>query len=360
MKNTLPPSNNSGIPDYRSRFSCRAQPGRLATRVQIAALLTPCIAFAAENGNASQSESPLLFLILFGSSIVAISVILIVGLTRWGHKQDQLQSMMPFCIRYLAKSKNEVEKISAAKVLGHAKHPAALLILTDIVNDETVGEGLHKAAVEALREMSLNYRKYTQLIDESLTAVEEKNHLKTIDLLIRYFENGKEQHVQSAYVIGREYIRIENYSEARTWLQKAKIRNMKAQVYVNQISQLITTCTRHLFDEGDALFTAGKYHNALERYALASHDLGLAEKKRYLAHLRLACTYCKLEHYQDAYQETLLALQDQHKTDTSLPLNKLLQKRLSEIERTAEAKERRDKISADIATLVDKAMAELI
>lgn len=360
MISTIPPSNNYGIPYYRSEFTGQALPGRLATLIQIPALLTPCIAFAAENGTASEPESPLILLILFGTSTIAISVFLIVGLTRWGKKQDQIQSMMPFCIRYLAKSKNEIEKISAAKVLGRSKHPAALLILIDIVNDEKVGEGLHNAAVEALREMSRNYRKYTHLIDESLTAVEAKTHQKTIDLLIRYFENGKKRHVQSAYVIGREYLRIENYSEARTWLQKAKNRNMKAQVYVNQISQLITTCTQHLFDAGDALYKAGKYHDALERYALASHDIGFADKQRFSAHLRLACIYCKLEHYEDAYQETLLALQDHHKTDTSLTLNKLLHGRLSESARTPEAKERRDKLAAEIASLVDKAMVELI
>ena len=52
----------------------------------------------------------------------------------------------------------------------------------------------------------------------------------------------------------------------------------------------------------------------MERYALASHDLGLEQKRLYLAHLRLACTYCKTGAlHEDAYQETLLALQDQHK-----------------------------------------------
>ena len=360
MINTLPPSAVSDYPAHHTGSACLTPHGKFTALAGIPALLTPYIASAAHHSSVLGTESTPLFLILFAAGIIAISAILIIGITSWGHKQDQIQSMMPFCIRYLAKSKNEVEKISAAKVLGRARHPAALLILTDIVNDETAGEKLRSAALESLRGMSRNYQKYANLIDEFLSAVEANAHQKIIDLLITHFENGGTRHVQSAYVIGREYIRLGNPEEARVWLQKAKKRNMRAHVYVNQISQLISACTRNLIDAGDALFRGGRYHEALGRYALASHDLGLEQKRLYLAHLRLACTYCKLERYEDAYQETLLALQDQHKTDTLLPLNKLLQERLGKNGGSEETKMRRDRISAEIATLADSAMAEVI
>ena len=360
MINTFLPSYIFRIHDCRCRFSGRAVSGRLAALFQIPLLLTPWIASAADDSGAVGRESPLIFLILFATSVIAISIILIVGITRWGQKQDQIQSMMPFCIRHLVKSKNESDKIAAAKVLGGAKHPAALLILTDIVNDEKAEEGLHDAAVEALQEMSQKYRKYTDLIDACLYAVVEKDHQKTVDLLIRYFESGGKQHVQSAYVIGREYIRMENYPEARIWLQKAKDRNRKAHVYINQISQLITTCSQHLYDEGDALFKTGEYHDALERYALASHDMEMVEKQRHSTHLRLTCIYCKLEQYENAHQETLLALQDQHETETSMALNKLLQKIRNTSSGSAETKAQRAEISAEIDALVNKTMAELI
>ena len=43
----------------------------------------------------------------------------------------------------------------------------------------------------------------------------------------------------------------------------------------------------------------------------------------------LACVYCKLNRYQEAFQEMLHAFDDHHDTDnTSLELNRLLKQRL--------------------------------
>lgn len=332
----------------------------LAALVPITTLLPPGVAFAAENMTDPETGSPVLFFTLFLLGSVGLSVFLIFGITRWSHRQDQIRSMMSFSIKYLIESKNESEKIEAARALGDAQDPSALLILVDIVSDESTGDGLRTAAVKALQEMGRHYHQYTGVINDCLKAVAENDHQRLIDLLIENFEQQKKRYAQSAFLIGREYMRIEEYSDARIWLQYAKTRNKKALIHISQISQLITACNQHLFNEGDQLFKAGEYRDALERYALASHNLALEEKRRHWAHIRLASIYCKLKHYEDAYQETLLALQDQHKTDTSLNLNKMLHELRSETGDTEEAQARRDRLDSEIDNLVEHAMAELI
>ncbi len=258
------------------------------------------------------------------------SALIITALTRWSHKQDNINNMMSFCIKYLVETRNETDKCEAAKALGHAKDPGALLILVDVINDDNAGVNLHSTAIEALQNLSKIYHKYEGAINDLLSAVENKDHQKSIDTLLLNFENQGKHYVQSAYVIGREFMRLKQYPEAREWLQKAKIRNRQTVVYVHQISERIDTCNERLFSEGDTLFQVGDYYDALERYALASHDLPQDEKLRFVSHLRLACVYCKLKHYKDAYQETLHALHDQHDTDTSLQLNDLLKKQQGE------------------------------
>jgi len=342
-----------------SSLARRLSPSGIAVLVQIPALLIPCTAIAQSSVD-SETGSPILFFVFFAMGIIGLSVILIVGLTRWGHKQEQIQNMMPFCIRYLVESKNESEKIEAATALGGAKDPGALLILADIVNDDEASIGLRDAAGAALRKIGQKHGKYTRLIDASLSAVAEKDHQKTIELLTKHFENGRSSYVQSAYVIGREYMRMKQYSDARHWLQHARIRNLKKKVYFNQISRLIDTCNQHLFSEGDVFFKVGEYYDALERFALASHELSLKDKQQFSAHVRLACTYCKLENYDDAYQETLHALQDHHKTDISLLLNKLIQEIRGEIGGTSEAQQRRNKLRKQIDSNVISTMDELI
>ncbi|MCP5416664.1 MAG: hypothetical protein H6965_06200 [Chromatiaceae bacterium] len=331
----------------------------LAVLVVLVLLLTlHATAVAAADSNAG-TGSPLLFILSFTAGIITISVAIIFGLTHWSHKQDRIQSMLPFCIRYLVESKNESEKIQAAATLGQSKDPGALLILVDVVNNEKASEALHDAAYAALQEMAHRYRKYSALIKDILTATAEKEHARIIELLIENFENQNRKYVQSAFVIGCEYMRLAHYSEARAWLQTARIRNRKTPLYVNQISQRIRSCSEQLFKEGDVLFKVGEYYEALERYALASHDMEINEKHRYLAHLRLAGVYCKLERYEDAYQETLLALQDHDETETSLEINKLLQQMRAEIGTTAEAQKKRDRLATEISALVDNAMARL-
>jgi len=299
------------------------------------------------------------FVILFIVCLILASVLVITALTRWSKKQDSIDSMMPFCIKYLVETRNGAEKCAAAKSLGQVKDPGALLILVDVINDEGAEESLRKTAGEALRSLSKIYRKYETIINDLLSAVEERNHQKSIDILISNFEHQRKLYVQSPYVIGREFMRLKKYAEAREWLQKAKIRNNKTVVYVHQISELIDTCNEKLFTEGDVLFQVGDYYNALERYALASHDLRFTEKQRFVSHLRLACVYSKLTHYEDAYQETLHALHDHHETDTSLRLNKLLKNHLDEITGTPKEKEKRKKILDQIDKYVTDVMIRL-
>lgn len=307
--------------------------------------------------NASGSSSQFISWFIIG--IIILSVLTVTVLTWWSNKQDDINNMMTFCIKYLMETCNEAQKCEAAKALGQVKDPGALLILVDIINDEGAEDNLHKIAGEALRELSLIYRKYQNIIKELLVAVEEKGHQMTIDILISNFENREKIYVQSAFVIGREFMRLKNYADAREWLQKAKIRNKKTMVYVHQISELIDICNEKLFFEGDVMFQHGDYHNALERYALASHDLRYTEKHRFFSHLRLACVYCKLTHYKDAYQETLHALHDRHKTDISLHLNNLLKRQQAEMDRPSAAEEEGVKILDDIDLYVTDVMLEL-
>ena len=92
---------------------------------------------------------------------------------------------------------------------------------------------------------------------------------------------------------------------------------------------IIAACNEKLYAEGDSLFNDGEYRQALERFALASHDLYEKQEERFASHLRLACVYCNLNRYQEALQEMLHALNDHQKTDnTLLELNRLLKQRL--------------------------------
>lgn len=322
----------------------------------------PVLCMTAVNASASSdagNESSLFTVLIFISGLVAVAVLLIAALTRWGHKQDRISNMMIFCIKYLVETRNEVQKCEAAQALGQVKDPGALLILVDVINDESAESNLRKTARDALVNLSGIYGKYQQVIDDLLSAEERKDHEKSIDILISNFENQNRKYVQSAYVVGREFMRLKDYAEAREWLQKAKSRNEKSVVYVNQIAERIRLCNEKLFSQGDVLFKVGDYYDALERYALASHDLDHEEKQRFASHLRLACVYCRLKHYEDAYQETLHALHDHHETDYSLRLNSLLKGQRGEIGGTPEAQERRKETREKIDNYITTIMSEL-
>ena len=284
----------------------------------------------AEQEVVAHTDSPsLLFAILFVAGLIGLSILIIASLTHWANKQDSINNMMPFCIKHLVENSSEVAKAHSARALGNIKDPRALLILVGVINDEKVTSHLQQTANEALQTMATKYPKYEKLIPDLLKASKEGNHTKTLILLMVNFENQNREYVQSAYVIGREYMRLRKYVDARLWLQRAKLRNEKHVVYDHQILSIIAACNEKLFAEGDSLFNDGEYRQALERFALASHDLYEKQKERFASHLRLACVYCKLNRYQEAFQEMLHAIADHHETDsTSLELKRLLKLRL--------------------------------
>jgi len=197
-------------------------------------------------------------------------------------------------------------------------------VLIDVINDESAEESIRKAAGEALLEMSQQYRRYGKVIKELLAATEDDDHERIIELLKTHFEHGNRKYVQSAYVIGRELVRLKKYAGAREWLRIAEARNRKFPMYVDQIRDFSDRCNRHLFAEGDMAFKAGDFHLANERFARAAHGLSTEVSNQFASDLRAACVYVKLEQYEKASEALLLALHHQQETDTVLEMNKLL------------------------------------
>jgi tetratricopeptide (TPR) repeat protein len=242
---------------------------------------------------------------------IIIGIVVLGLIIRWSRHQEDLNNMVFFCIKYLIESKHTQEKIDAAKALGHAKDPAALLVLIDVSNDnELQNKEVRHAAIDALYEMSSHYKKYKKLILELLKASENKEYQKIIDLIIKYFElNNEKKYVQCAYIIAREYIKLEQYEEARVWLHKAEFRNRHTIVYLDEIEKLIKFCNYQLLLKGDSLYHSQQYFEALEYYSLASRELSENEKQDYHVYLCIACVYCKLERYNDALEANMIAMQ---------------------------------------------------
>ncbi len=348
---------------FLSRPPCTALGLLLRTGPVLFMFLSPDLLAAAVPGGGSATgeddNSTLIMAVLFGVVLLLLAVIVVGGLTLWSKKQDEINHMMFFCIKYLIDSQNQAERYKAAKELGRAKEPGALLILLDVIIDERGDEMVHDCASTALMEMSQKYRKYRTVIKDLISAVEESDHQKIIDLLISNFEGKGKKYVQTAYVIGREHMRLGNLEEAREWLLVAAFRNRKTPTYGNQIKELAEVCNRHLFAEGDRLFKAGCYHDAKAHYAIASQGLEDEEKKRFASYLRQASAYCKLEDYQEADQALLQALQHHHETDLTLTLNKLLRKRLDQSESAGLTYEERKELDTEIDECVSDIMEKL-
>lgn len=279
-------------------------------------------ALAAET--APRESFSTLTLIIFLIIVAAVAVVTVTALTRWGRKQDEISSMLYFCIDFLVNTHNEAERYRAADLLGKTKNPEALLVLVDVINDESAEPGIRGAARDALLEMSENYHRYTDMIGGLLAASEADDHERTVELLKENFEQGERKLVQSAYVIGRELFRLQEYADAREWLRTADQRNRRYTMYVDQIRDYIEKSNRALFAEGDKAYEAGDFHLANERYALASQGLSNAKNKRFSYFIRAACVYCKLEEYENASEALLQALHHQHETNTALEMNKLV------------------------------------
>ena len=268
--------------------------------------------------------------VLIAIGILALAALAVTAVTWWSTKQDHMQEMVSFCMRFLIDSRHASEGCEAAMALGRARDPRAILVLLDVATDEQAEETVRKAATDALDTMAPGYRKYKQLINELRSAGEQHNHPRLIDLLIEGFEKRGSKYVQTAYLVGRAYMRQGHYADAKEWFRIAEVRNRHTPFYGNQIRRLIVESDRRLFAKGDELFQSGRYHEAKERYSAASHGLSEEESTHYSVFLRLACTYCKLGDYEDADQAVLQALKYGQETDLSLALNKLLQQVLDQ------------------------------
>jgi tetratricopeptide (TPR) repeat protein len=308
--------------------------------------------------NVGESSS-LLVILLFVSGVLGLGAFIIFALTSWGRKQDDIDNMMSFCIKYFYDTEDEAEKCKAASALGKTKNTGALLVLIDVINDEKTEPTVRAAAEKALGEMGQKNRRYTIIIAELISAIRNNDHQKVIDILISNFEQSGKKYSQSAYVIGREFIRLNQYDVGRKWFRKAKIRNKKFNLYGSQIELDIRKCNEYLFAKGDSRFKEGDYYSARELYTLASTRIGEKEKMYFSAYLRLACVYCKIGDYVDADQSTLQALQHHHRTDLALILNKLIVKMLNKKKQTPNREAEIDNVKKEIDRCIAVIMTEL-
>ena len=315
------------------------------------------VASAAET--MSKEPPSAMTLVVFAVATIAIGALLVTGLTRWSRKQDEISNMTYFCLDFLINRTNKVERYRAAEELGRAKSPAALLVLVDVVSDESNEESIRMAARDALLEMSENYRRFKKVIAGLLAATEADDHERVVEILKTHFEHDDKKYVQSAYVIGRELVSLEKYADAREWLRIAEARNNKFPIYMNQIRDLTDTCNRRLFAEGDMAFKAGDFHLANERFALAAHGLSTEVSNRFGYYLRAACVYCKLEEFESASEALLQALHHQQETDMALELNKLVQQVLSLRGENTQARETHRNLFQDLDDFVGQAMDRL-
>jgi tetratricopeptide (TPR) repeat protein len=306
-----------------------------------------------------EEPSSVIPFVIFGVATLAVAGLLVTGLTLWSRKQDEIGNMMYFCIDFLINTRNDTERYRAAKELGQAKNPAALLVLVDVINDESAEETIREAARDALLDMSQNYRRSKKVIAGLLAAAEVNDHERTVELLKTHFEQEDRKYVQSAYVIGRELVRLKEYADAREWLRIAEVRNSKFPLYVDQIRDFTDRCNRHLFAEGDMAFQAGDFHLANERFALAARGLSTEVSNRFAYYLRAACVYCKLEAYENASQASLQALDHQQETDTALQMSKQINDLLNLVRDDPHAEEEQRNLSKQLDEFVNQTMDSL-
>lgn len=259
---------------------------------------------------------------------LSLGVLIITWLVLWGRKQEHIGEMMLFCMKFLLRSGDVTQRCASAKALGEARDVGALLVLVDIISDEEEAEEVHKAAREALHEMSLHSRKYHDVIADLELNIEQQDSQGIIKIVIDNFEQDKKRYAQSAFIIGRHYMRLGKYLEAREWLTKAEFRNHKFNLYGDRIDYLIDSCNTRLLSEADASFEAADYYQAKEHYAVLDHGLSDTAKRQCAIYLRISCVYCKLRDYRNADQALLQALENNHQTDYALELAPILRQLL--------------------------------
>lgn len=297
---------------------------------------------AAESAASDGSLFAVFSIVVLGA--ITLAALIIVSLVLWSRKQENISDMMLFCMKYLVHSEDEAERGASARALGRMKDPGALLVLINLVWDESEKDEVRNAASEALHEMSTRFRKYRKIIENLELKAEQRDFRNIIDILIANFEQGEARHVQSAYIIGRHYMRLENYVDGRDWLTKAEFRNRKTNLYGIRIAQWIRECNAHLLEEADDAYKAGDYQQAREHFAALAHGLSDVDRRRCAVYLRSACVYCKLEDYRNADQAVLQALEHNHATDLALALAPLLQEVTGLAEQEAGTQDRAEEI----------------
>lgn len=363
------PLNNGGRDESVQNKDCQNEPllditaaalrqrrGTVPLLIVVTGLLSQ-LALAAVEPAAEEAPSFLASGLLMAVGILALAALGVTVVTRWSSKQDHMNEMVCFCMGFLIDSDRVPEGQAAAKALGRFNDPRAILVLLDVVNDQQADETLRKTAADALSVLGSDYRKYKQVIDELMSASEQRDDARLIEILTLNFEKSGAEYVQSAYVIGRCYVRQGHYADAKEWFRVAAVRNDVTPFYGDQIRQLVVECDRRLFAKGDELFKSSDYHQARERYSAASHGLSDEENLRYSGFLRLACVYCKLGDYDAADQAVLLALKKDQKTEMSLLLNKLLQQVLDG--HHSRASPQRQRVVSEIDNLTTEIMKKL-
>ncbi|MET0064176.1 MAG: hypothetical protein ABW176_17965 [Candidatus Thiodiazotropha endolucinida] len=289
---------------------------------------------------------------------LTVGAALIIGLVFWGRKQDHIGEMMLFCMKFLLRSDDVTERCASARALGESRDDGALLVLVDIIADEEEPEEVHKAAREALHQMSELSRKHLDVFAELEMNIELQDTEGIINTVIERFEQGNKKYAQSAYTIGRHYIRLGHFVEAREWLTKADIRNRKFNLYGDRIDYWIGICNRNLLAEADASYDAADYYQAKEHYAVLDHGLNDEEKRQCAIYLRTTCVYCKLKDYINADQALLQALENNHQTDYALELVPLLRQLLNPADdrqgKLNEVETKLDTLSSDIMLKIKK------
>ena len=228
----------------------------------------PDVLAAAPSGNESASgegnDSSWVMAMLFGLGLIVLAAIVVGGLTLWGKKQDDINHMMSFCIKFLIDTQDEAERCKAAQALGGAKDPGASARIGRCDHRrEGGGYRPRGRASRTSRKWACNTASTERSSSDLLSAVQDKDHQKVIDLLTSKFESRSKRNTCKPLtsLAGNTY----GLGIMRTpgrWLHVAAYRNSRTPTYGNQIRELADICNEHLFAQGDRLFNAGYYHDA--------------------------------------------------------------------------------------------------
>lgn len=291
-------------------------------------LLTNGHAMATPAHNADGGSMELVQAVFLVLGMVAIGVLAIAALVLWGRKQDHLGEMALFGMRYLLDFERIPQGCEAARGLGRTGDPEALLVLLDVFQDEAAPGPVREAAGQGLTYIIKRSSGLRKPALAAKTASERGDQEKLIRILIENFEQNGGCYVQSAFLIGRAYLRLDRFAEAKKWLQLAEGRNRRAALYGDRIRGLVNETNRRLFAIGDRQFAAGRFQAARAQYAAGAQGLSPREAARYSVHLRLASTSCMRGDFHDAEQALSQILRQDDGNESALALIRLVHRLL--------------------------------